>query len=32
MLVRQMATTVAKEAGDGTTTSIILTRRLAQET
>ena len=32
MLVRQMATTVSKEAGDGTTTSIVLTRRLAQET
>jgi chaperonin GroEL len=32
MLVRQMATTVAKEAGDGTSTSVVLTRRLAQET
>lgn len=31
-LVRQMATTVAKEAGDGTTTSVVLTRRLAAET
>jgi chaperonin GroEL len=29
MLVRQMATSVAKDAGDGTTTSIVLTRRLA---
>lgn len=28
-LVRQMATTVAKEAGDGTTTSVVLTRRIA---
>jgi chaperonin GroEL len=31
-LVRQMATAVAKEAGDGTTTSVVLTRRLAAET
>ena len=31
-LVRQMATMVAKEAGDGTTTSVVLTRRLATET
>jgi len=31
-LVRQMATTVAKEAGDGTTTSVVLTRRVAAET
>lgn len=31
-LVRQMATTVAKEAGDGTTTSVVLTRRIAVET
>jgi chaperonin GroEL len=31
-LVRQMATTVAKEAGDGATTSVVLTRRLAAET
>jgi chaperonin GroEL len=31
-LVRQMATTVAKEAGDGTTTSVVLTRRIAAET
>lgn len=30
-LVRQMATTVAKEAGDGTTTSVVLTRRIAAE-
>jgi chaperonin GroEL len=31
-LVQQMAATVAKEAGDGTTTSVVLTRRLAAET
>ncbi len=31
-LVRHMATTVAKEVGDGTTTSVVLTRRLARET
>ncbi|WP_018264226.1 Hsp60 family chaperonin [Methylosinus sp. LW4] len=31
-LVRQMATAVAKEAGDGTTTSVVLTRRVAAET
>ena len=30
-MVRQMAMKVAKEAGDGTTTSVVLTRRLAQE-
>nr|ABD46891.1 MmoG [Methylosinus sporium] len=31
-LVRQMATTVAKEAGDGSTTSVVLTHRVAAET
>ncbi|QGM46797.1 Hsp60 family chaperonin [Methylocystis heyeri] len=31
-LMRHMATTVAKEAGDGSTTSVILARRLARET
>ncbi len=31
-MLRQMATTVAKEVGDGTTTSIVLTRRIAVET
>jgi len=30
-MLRQMATSVAKEVGDGTTTSVVLTRRLAQE-
>jgi chaperonin GroEL len=31
-LLRHMATAVAREAGDGTTTSVVLTRRLARET
>jgi chaperonin GroEL len=31
-MVRTMATTVAREAGDGTTTAVVLTRRVADET
>jgi chaperonin GroEL len=31
-MVRTMATTVAREAGDGTTTAVVLTRRIANET
>lgn len=31
-MVRTMATTVAREAGDGTTTAVVLARRIADET
>ncbi|NUJ80673.1 molecular chaperone GroEL [Methylocystis sp. FS] len=31
-MVRSMATTVSREAGDGTTTAVVLTRRIAEDT